>query len=216
LGDLKAEKRLLKKRKLLRVRIPRVIVKTLCDELGALANDDAERPRAAFHKAAKANHPDDTPGDPDAPHRFRRIVRAHDVLGDEPQRATYDWLLARKPQAKPPVQSATCSLPRSAASFSTPSPVLLSLVSIGTFLLCEHVFRARFHSCAREMSASSAWTAPMPDRPSDTIALATPRQELDDTAVVNKAEACDSAKEMTAPGAPPRTPTPPPQIQIPR
>jgi curved DNA-binding protein CbpA len=149
LGDLKAEKRLLKKRKLLRVRIPRVIVKTLCDELGALANDDAERPRAAFRKAAKANHPDDTPGDPDAPHRFRRIVRAHDVLGDEPQRATYDRLLARKPQAKPPVQSATSSLPRSAASFSTPSPVLLSLVSIGTFLLCEHVFRARFHSCAR-------------------------------------------------------------------
>ena len=70
-------------------------MKTLYDLLGALPEDDADRLRAAFRKAAKANHPDNNPDDPDAPQRFRQIVRAHGILGDERQRATYDWLLAR-------------------------------------------------------------------------------------------------------------------------
>ena len=69
-------------------------MKTLYDILGALPDDDAESIRAAFRKAAKANHPDNNPGDPDAPLRFRRIVRANAVLSDERQRATYDRLLA--------------------------------------------------------------------------------------------------------------------------
>jgi len=66
---------------------------TLYDLLGALPDDDAESLRAAFRKAAKANHPDSNPGDPDAARRFRRIVRAHAILSDEDQRATYDELL---------------------------------------------------------------------------------------------------------------------------
>jgi hypothetical protein len=68
-------------------------MKTLYDLLGALPEDDAESIRAAFRKAAKANHPDKNPGDPDAPRRFRRIVRAHAILSDEDQRAAYDRLL---------------------------------------------------------------------------------------------------------------------------
>jgi len=68
-------------------------MKTLYDLLGALPEDDAESIRAAFRRAAKANHPDRNPGDPDAPRRFRRIVRAHGILSDEQQRAAYDWLL---------------------------------------------------------------------------------------------------------------------------
>src|SRR6202022_2723792 len=70
-----------------------VIMKTLYELLGALPDDDAERLRAAFRKAAKANHPDNNPGDPDAPQRFRQVVRANAILSDERQRATYDRLL---------------------------------------------------------------------------------------------------------------------------
>jgi len=68
-------------------------MKTLYDLLGALPDDDAESIRAAFRKAAQANHPDRNPGDPEAPQRFRRIVRANAILSDERQRATYDRLL---------------------------------------------------------------------------------------------------------------------------
>jgi tetratricopeptide (TPR) repeat protein len=66
---------------------------TLYDLLGALTDDDAEDLRTAFRKAAKTNHPDNNPGDPDAAQRFRQIVRAHAILRDERQRAHYDRLL---------------------------------------------------------------------------------------------------------------------------
>ena len=69
-------------------------MRTLYDLLDALPEDDAESLRAAFRKAAKANYPDNNPGDPDAPLRFRRIVRANAILSDERQRAHYDRLLA--------------------------------------------------------------------------------------------------------------------------
>jgi curved DNA-binding protein CbpA len=66
---------------------------TLYDLLGALPNDDAEGLRTAFRRAVKGAHPDIRPGDPDAPQRFREIVRAHELLGDNEQRAVYDDLL---------------------------------------------------------------------------------------------------------------------------
>src|SRR5712672_704366 len=69
-------------------------MKTLYDLLDALPEDDAEGLRAAFRRAAKANHPDNNPGDPDAPLRFRRIIRANAILSDERQRVHYDRLLA--------------------------------------------------------------------------------------------------------------------------
>src|ERR1035438_7909702 len=69
-------------------------MKNLYDLLNALPEDDAEGLRAAFRKAVKANHPDNNPGDSDAPLRFRRIVRANAILSDERQRAHYDRLLA--------------------------------------------------------------------------------------------------------------------------
>jgi curved DNA-binding protein CbpA len=67
---------------------------TLYDLLGALPNDDAEGLRTAFRKAAKATHPDLNPDNPEAALRFRQLVRAHDILSDAEQRATYDQLLA--------------------------------------------------------------------------------------------------------------------------
>jgi tetratricopeptide (TPR) repeat protein len=68
-------------------------METLYDLLGALPRDDAEELRAAFRRAVKGAHPDLNPGDPDAGQKFREIVRAHDILGDEDQRAAYDHLL---------------------------------------------------------------------------------------------------------------------------
>lgn len=67
---------------------------TLYDLLGALPSDDAEGLRAAFRKAAKASHPDMNADDPQAPRRFRELMRAYDILIDTDQRTTYDELLA--------------------------------------------------------------------------------------------------------------------------
>ena len=69
-------------------------VRTLYDLLGAHPDDDAEKLRDAFRKAAKANHPDLHAGDRDAPMRFRQIVEAYDILRDAEQRATYDQCVA--------------------------------------------------------------------------------------------------------------------------
>jgi len=68
-------------------------METLYDLLGALPRDDAEELRAAFRRAVKGAHPDLNPGDPDAGHKFREIVRANEILADEDQRAAYDHLL---------------------------------------------------------------------------------------------------------------------------
>src|SRR6185437_6516436 len=68
-------------------------METLYDLLGALPRDDAEELRAAFRRAVKGAHPDLNPGDPDAGEKFREILRANEILGDEEQRAAYDHLL---------------------------------------------------------------------------------------------------------------------------
>src|SRR4029450_3185459 len=80
---------------------------TLYDLLGALPDDDAEGLRVAFRRAAKATHPDTNPDNPDAALRFRQLVRAHNILSDAEQRATYDQLLeiATRP-SEPPRSSA--------------------------------------------------------------------------------------------------------------
>jgi len=66
---------------------------TLYDLLGVRPDDDSEAVKNAFREAAKANHPDLNPGDPDAAMRFGRIVRAYAILRDAEKRAAYDQLL---------------------------------------------------------------------------------------------------------------------------
>ena len=66
---------------------------TLYDLLGALPHDNAEALRAAFRRAVKGAHPDVRPDDPEAALKFREIIRANDILGDDEQRAAYDHLL---------------------------------------------------------------------------------------------------------------------------
>jgi curved DNA-binding protein CbpA len=63
-----------------------IAMETLYDLLGALPNDDADDLRAAFRRAVKRAHPDVNPDDPDAGLKFRRIVRANEILGDAEQR----------------------------------------------------------------------------------------------------------------------------------
>jgi Tfp pilus assembly protein PilF len=67
---------------------------TLYDVLGARPDDDAESLKNAFRNAVKESHPDLHPGDPDAPLRFRQIVRANAILSDAEQRTAYDQFLA--------------------------------------------------------------------------------------------------------------------------
>src|SRR5580700_8357650 len=68
-------------------------METLYNLLGALPDDNAEELRTAFRRAAKGAHPDLNPGDPEAGLKFRRIVRASEILCDSEQRAAYDHLL---------------------------------------------------------------------------------------------------------------------------
>lgn len=119
---------------------PSANMKTLYDLLGALAEDDADGIRAAFRKAARANHPDSNPDDPDAPLRFRRIVRANSILSDKRQRAAYDRLLAvaQRQRAAKPKPGKLSSGFRSLASGAI-SGAVFSAVSIGIYLLFGHM-----------------------------------------------------------------------------
>jgi curved DNA-binding protein CbpA len=80
---------------------------TLYDLLGALPGDDAEGLRAAFRRAAKSTHPDMNPEDPEAPRRFRELMRAYNILTDSDQRATYDELLLIALQPPPGTEKST-------------------------------------------------------------------------------------------------------------
>jgi len=115
-------------------------VPTLYELLGALPQDDADSLRAAFRKAAKASHPDNNPGDPDAPQKFRQIVRAHTILKDELQRAAYDSLLteAEGHQRSDPRRNVLSGV-------RLPGPIgsmVIASISIGAFVALEHVLTA--------------------------------------------------------------------------
>jgi len=177
-------------------------VRTLYELLGALADDDADALRRAFRKAAKASHPDNHPGDPDAAQRFRRIVRAHAILSDDQQRAAYDECLVRaQQQARDKKRNILSEFRRLA-----PDAVLatvIALISIGTFLLVEKISTMRL-APARVQAIStqaSALAAAMPAQPSDTVGRAAERERLDRVPVSNKPVAAAAVEEMPAPVA---------------
>jgi curved DNA-binding protein CbpA len=112
---------------------------TLYDLLGARADDDAERLRNAFRKAAKANHPDLHAGDPDAPIRFRQIVEAYDILRDAEQRSVYDRLLKfERERLRRRLKSTACYLVRSVVSDAV-AVVGLAIVLGGGYTLFAYV-----------------------------------------------------------------------------
>jgi curved DNA-binding protein CbpA len=117
-------------------------MKTLYDLLGALPGDDAEGLRAAFRQAVKGAHPDINPGDPEAATRFREIVRAHEILTDEEQRAAYDHLLdfARLEQESASKRAIVAAVHR----FSSYTSALCSVsaLTVAGYLLLIHMSAA--------------------------------------------------------------------------
>jgi curved DNA-binding protein CbpA len=161
-------------------------MKTLYDLLDALPEDDAESLRAAFRKAAKANYPDNNPGDPDAPLRFRRIVRANAILSDERQRAHYDRLLA-------------VALQQRRRRFAIAGAVF-SVALLGGYLLFGYVSRASLiqaqaiEIAAREPAPSAAVISP---QLSDIIGRSRLHDERADIGA-NEPENPEAAKEAAA------------------
>jgi tetratricopeptide (TPR) repeat protein len=180
-------------------------LQTLYELLGALPDDDADRLRAAFRNAAKASHPDNNLGDPDAPQRFRQLVRAYVILRDERQRMTYDTLLARANQQRALIPRRK-SVPKIRNLVSdTIAGIVIAFVSIGAFLLFERVQGIPNVPAQVQQTIvqASALTAAMPTtRPSDTIGRAGERNSLDQMPVSDPPEAADVVKETTAPHAP--------------
>lgn len=59
-------------------------------ELGVARGATAAEIRKAFHKLAKAHHPDTNPGDKAAEERFKQVSAAFDILGDVEKRKKFD------------------------------------------------------------------------------------------------------------------------------
>jgi curved DNA-binding protein CbpA len=187
-------------------------MKTLYELLGALPDDDAESIRAAFRKAAKANHPDSNPGDPDAPRRFRRIVRANAILSDERQRATYDRLLetALQQQGLKPKRGTFSNRARRAALDTiTGAAVTVGMFGGGYLLLVPTPKVALVPAPVVEMSTPAQTALILSTGPSDTIERASPRDTAapknpENRNLENKQlENPETPKEATAPSAPP-------------
>jgi curved DNA-binding protein CbpA len=114
-------------------------MKTLYDLLGIRPSDNAETLRAAFRKAAKANHPDLHAGDPYAAMRFRQIARAYEILRDAERRAAYDRLLQfERERAGWRLKSTVSYLMRSVVSDAV-AAIGLAIVLAGGYTVYAHI-----------------------------------------------------------------------------
>jgi curved DNA-binding protein CbpA len=183
--------------------ILRDVVPTLYEWLEALPEDDADGLRAAFRRAVKAHHPDNNPGDPDAAHRFRRIVRAHAILSDDQQRATYDACLAQAQQQRVQNSNRNIFLELRRLAPDLVSSVAVACMSIGAFLLIEKVSTMRIAPAQvqRISVPASALAAAMPAQPSATVGRAVEHNKLDHVPVANEPAAPDVAEQIAAPAA---------------
>jgi len=135
---------------------------TLYELLGALPNDDAEGLRTAFRRAVKGAHPDIHPGDPDAAWKFRRIVRAHEILGDAEQRAAYDHLLDLAH-----IEEASASGHATAARIHKLASGVIALaaasaVTVGGYVLFMHMSAASVAPADKPALHASASVSPAP------------------------------------------------------
>lgn len=171
-------------------------MKTLYDLLEALPDDDADGLRAAFRKAAKANHPDFNPGNAEASERFRRIVRANAILSDGQQRAEYDRLLeiAKRQQSQEPEpkRRPRLGLFRRLAADAIASAVV-SVMLIGGYYVYKSTDRLPLASAsvvetARQVSAQNA---------SDEQNGPANRIEIDDLPVKTEARVATEVVEAT-------------------
>jgi len=164
-------------------------MKTLYDLLGAHPDDDAERLRNAFRKAAKANHPDVHAGDRDAPRRFRQIVEAYDILRDAELRATYDQRLAFEREQLLSKSKRAISYFMYIA-FDGVVVVGLASVLVGGYTIFAHIPKAPVQELAGITARGPASTAGV--QPAERTALIEPNELRDklgrvavpDTAIV--------------------------------
>ncbi|MBI5321006.1 DnaJ domain-containing protein [Bradyrhizobium sp.] len=169
---------------------------TLYDLLGALPNDDAEGLRVAFRRAAKATHPDTNPDNPDAALRFRQLIRAHNILSDAEQRATYDQLLAiaTRPPAPPPAPPARVAVYEKIhrGATNTMAATFIAAVLIGGYTVFSHV------SKTSAMTEGAARTAENP--PVDVASAPPPPASIREMAA-DKRDSGAGAGEPTTTGA---------------
>ena len=166
-------------------------MKTLYDVLGALPEDDAESLRAAFRTAARANHPDANTGDPDAPLRFRRIIRANAILSDKRQRVHYDRLLAIALRERRFNQERRLKFVIAGS--------ILPVALLGGYLL-GHVPRASLVAAkavevpARETAVAAAVK---PKHLSDIVGQSRPREDRHNVEIPSKPRDPEATKEVT-------------------
>jgi hypothetical protein len=168
---------------------------TLYDLLGALPHDDAEALRAAFRRAVKGAHPDVRPDDPEAALKFREIVRANDILGDEEQRAAYDHLLelARLEQLSEARHAIAARIHKLASGVIALAGA--SVVTVGGYLLFMHMSAASvapandvvIMRAAREIAAVNPTAAP------DTSGASAPSAKRGSTVIPAEANVPDAA-----------------------
>jgi curved DNA-binding protein CbpA len=141
---------------------------TLYELLGALPNDDAEGLRTAFRRAVKGAHPDIRPGDPDAAWNFRRIVRAHEILGDAEQRAAYDHLLdlAHIEEASASEQATAARIHKLASGVIALAAA--SVVTVGGYMLFMHMAPAMVAPADKPAMHASASVGPATPPPVTT------------------------------------------------
>jgi tetratricopeptide (TPR) repeat protein len=158
-------------------------MKTLYDLLGAHPDDDAESLKHAFREAVKANHPDLQAGDPDAPLRFKQIVRANSILRDAEQRAIYDRLLDFERQQlhskskRAIVSDATRKIASDAIAVA-----VLAVALLGGYALFAHISKTSVAAVkVVEVAAQgpAEIAAVQPAAPTDTTDRDRPRDKLE-------------------------------------
>jgi tetratricopeptide (TPR) repeat protein len=187
-------------------------MKTLYDLLEALPDDDADGLRAAFRKAAKANHPDFNPGNPEASERFRRIVRANAILSDQQQRAEYDRLLelAKRQLSQPPRPSSRSGTFRRLGKDALASAVV-AIVLIGGYFVYKSAERSPLSSAqaveiakaepvqAEPAQAVAVKSVDIPDASDQTEERASPQSVVANTTELDDQPAAGKAAKPNAP-----------------
>ena len=178
-------------------------MKTLYDVLGALPSDDADGLRAAFRKAVKGAHPDIHPGDPDAALKFRKILRANEILGDAVQRTAYDYLLelARLEQKSASEQAIAAWIHKLTSGVIAGVIALagVSVVTVGGYLVFMHISAANKVDVTLRGSAEIARVSPE-ESPDTTNKSASPVKHESPSV---PGEAIVSSAAMTQPNAVP-------------